>query len=76
MKIKREFNNGLFEALEIYDDEYKILETTNGILWNATGKEPISIAKSRINDYVTSTEPLDVEEENNEEGDLENGIDG
>ena len=62
--IKRQFNNGVFECLEIYHNEYKILEKTNGILWNATEKEPICIAKSRANDYVVSDELLDVEEEN------------
>lgn len=60
--IKREFNNGVFDCLEIYHDTNKILETTNGILWNATGKEPICIAKSRAEDYVVSDELLDVEE--------------
>lgn len=61
--IKREFNNGVFNCLEIYHDTNKILETTNNILWNATEKEPICIAKSRMNDYVISDELLDVEEE-------------
>ena len=66
--IKREFNNGVFDCLEIYHDTNKILETTNGILWNATEKEPICIAKSRAGDYVVSDELIDVEEiENIEE---------
>lgn len=60
--IKRQFNNGLFDCLEIYHNEYKILETTNGILWNATEENPICIAKSRANDYVVSGELLDIEE--------------
>lgn len=60
--IKREFNNGIFDCLEIYHDTHKILETTNDILWNATEENPICIAKSRANDYVISDELLDVEE--------------
>lgn len=59
--IKKQFNNGVFECLEIYHKEYKILETPNGILWNATEESPICIAKSRANDYVVSGELLDVE---------------
>lgn len=61
--IKREFNNGVFDCLEIYHNTNKILETTNNTLWNATEEEPICIAKSRMNDYVVSDELLDVEEE-------------
>ena len=60
--IKREFNNGLFDCLEIYHDTYKILETTNNTLWNATEENPICIAKSRMNDYILSDELLDKEE--------------
>lgn len=66
-KIKREFNNGLFDCLEIYHDRYKILETTNNTLWNATEESPICIAKSRANKYILSNELLDkeVNESNN-----------
>ena len=60
-KIKREFNNGLFDCLEIYHDSYKILETTNNTLWNATEESPICIAKSRENKYILSNELLDKE---------------
>lgn len=59
--VKNEFNNGVFDCLEIYHNEYKILETPNGTLWNATEESPICIAKSRANDYVVSGELLDVE---------------
>lgn len=61
--IKSEFNNGVFDCLEIYHDTNKILETTNNNLWNATEKEPIAIAKTRLNDYVVSDVLLDPEEE-------------
>lgn len=66
-KIKREFNNGLFDCLEIYHDSHKILETTNNTLWNATEESPICIAKSRENKYILSNELLDkeVNESNN-----------
>lgn len=60
--IKREFNNGVFDCLEIYHDTNKILETTNNTLWNATEENPICIAKSRMNDYILSDEILDEEE--------------
>lgn len=52
-------------SLDIYDTEYKILEKTNGLLWNATKEQPISVDKKRYNngDYVLSEEPLDVVEE-------------
>lgn len=60
--IKREFNNGIFDCLEIYHTTNKIKETTNDIFWNATEENPICIAKSRANDYVISDELLDVEE--------------
>lgn len=60
--IKREFNNGVFDCLEIYHNTNKILETTNNILWNATEESPICIAKSRAEDYVVSDVLLDEEE--------------
>lgn len=60
-KIKREFNNGLFDCLEIYHDSNKILEITNNTLWNATEESPICIAKSRENKYILSNELLDKE---------------
>lgn len=70
-KIKREFNNGLFDCLEIYHNTNKILETTNNTLWNATEENPICIAKSRENDYTVSDELLDVQEENSEISEVE-----
>ena len=69
-KIKREFNNGLFDCLEIYHDSYKILETTNNTLWNATEESPICIAKSRENKYILSNELLDKEVNENNNIDL------
>lgn len=55
IQIKREFNNGLFDCQEIYDNEYKILETTNNQLWNTDEQHPIVIKKARRNDYISST---------------------
>lgn len=51
-------------SLDIYDTEYKILEKTNGLLWNATEEQPISVDKQRYynGDYVLSEEPLEVTE--------------
>lgn len=67
MEIKKEYSNGLFPVLEIYDKEFKILEKTNGQLWNATEEEPIVIAKSRQDDYVVSDEKLDEKSKDNQE---------
>ena len=74
MKIKKEYSNGLFDVLEIYDEKFKILEKTNGVLWNATEENPITIAKSRQGDYVVSDVELDIklEEEKEEENKQEN----
>ena len=55
IQIKREFSNGLFDCQEIYDNEYKILETTNNQLWNTDEQHPIVIKKDRRNDYISST---------------------
>ena len=63
MEIKKEYSNGLFPVLQIYDKEFKILEKTNGVLWNATEENPITIAKSRLGAYVVSDVELDVEVE-------------
>ena len=63
MKIKKEYSNGLFDVLEIYDEKFKILEKTNGVLWNATEENPITIAKSRQDDYVVSDVELEEEKE-------------
>ena len=54
IQIKREFNNGVFDCLEIYDNEFKILETTNNQFWNTDENHPIVIKKDRLNDYVAS----------------------
>lgn len=54
IQIKQEFNNGIFDCLEIYDNEYKILETTNNQLWNTNEQYTIIIKKDRLNDYVSS----------------------
>lgn len=54
IQIKREFNNGVFDCLEIYDNEFKILETTNNQFWNTDENHPIVIKKDRLNDYVSS----------------------
>lgn len=54
IQIKREFNNGLFDCLEIYDNDFKILETTNNQLWNTNEENPITIKKDRYDDYIVS----------------------
>nr|DAE41323.1 MAG TPA: hypothetical protein [Caudoviricetes sp.] len=59
MNIKQEFNNGMFDCLEIWHPTHKIKEISNNMLWNATKENPIYIAKSRLSDYVVSDELLD-----------------
>ena len=55
IQTKREFTKGNIELQEIYDNEYKILETTNNQLWNTNEQHPIVIKKDRHNDYIPST---------------------
>lgn len=59
MNIKREFNNGIFDCLEIWHPTHKIKEISNDMLWNATADNPICVAKSRLSDYIVSDELLD-----------------
>lgn len=61
-KIKSEYNRGDTECVELYNDTYKILEKTNGQLWNTNIDHPIIVAKSRLADYEESTIPVDLEE--------------
>lgn len=64
--IEIKFDGG--NSYDIYSTEFKILEKQNGILWNATEKEPISVDKVRYanGDYVESN--VLIEEEILEEG--------
>ena len=55
INVKSEFTKGNIELQEIYDNEYKILETTNNQLWNTNEQHPIVIKKDRHNDYIPST---------------------
>lgn len=61
--IEIKFDGG--NSYDIYSTEFKILEKQNGILWNATEEEPISVDKARYanGDYIESDTPLDVVEE-------------
>lgn len=73
IQVKSEFKKGEIELLEIYDNEYKILETTNNQLWNTDEKNPIVIRKDRRDDYVSSTIIAEkIELDNNEEEDKTN----
>ena len=50
--------------LEIYsNNDKKILETTNGQLWNTDIEHPIAVSKERYNDlkkdYIEINEPID-----------------
>ena len=58
IQVKKEYSNGLFDVQAIYDTKHKILEQTNGMLWNTDKDHPIVIAKSRRADYVESSEPV------------------
>lgn len=68
IQIKREFIKGNIELLEIYDNEFKILEKPNNTLWNTDERHTIIITKSRIKDYIESTIPAEnfIENETNE----------
>ena len=61
-KIKSEYNRGDIECVELYNDTYKILEKTNGQLWNTNEKHTIVVAKSRLADYAETTVSVDLEE--------------
>ena len=55
IQIKKEFTKGNIELLEIYDNDFKILEKTNNTLWNTDENHTIIIVKNRIKDYIEST---------------------
>ena len=61
-QIKSEYNRGDRICVELYNDTYKILEKTNGKLWNTNIDHPIIVAKTRLGDYEESTTPVDLEE--------------
>lgn len=62
IKVKQTFSNGIFECEEIYSDSgMKILEKTNGQLWNTNEANPITIAAIRHADYEETNEPISEE---------------
>lgn len=63
IQIKQEYNTSSGLVAEIYSDKYKLFEIKTKTLWNATEREPIAIIKSRLKDYLETTELLDIEEE-------------
>lgn len=67
IQTKTTYFNGREMVIEIYHETHKILETTNGELWNATFEEPITVTENRFNngDYVVSAVELEKVEENN-----------
>lgn len=67
IQLKKEYNNGLFDVQEIYDNDFKILEKPTGYLWNTSEEEPITVAKSRRDDYVESEEPYEPVEKSQEQ---------
>lgn len=59
IKVKNTFHNGLFECEEIYSDSgMKILEKSNGQLWDTDKDNPITIAQKRHGDYVEISVPI------------------
>ena len=60
-QIKSEYSRGDRICVELYNDTYKILEKTNGQLWNTNIDHPIIVAKIRLADYEESTTPIDLE---------------
>ena len=61
-QIKSEYNRGDTKCVELYNDTSKILEKTNGQLWNTNIDHPIIVAKTRLDDYEESTTLIDLEE--------------
>lgn len=61
-QIKSECQRGDIICVELYNDAYKILEKTNGKLWNTSVNYPIFVAKTRLSDYEESTIPVDLDE--------------
>lgn len=61
-QIKSEYSRGDRICVELYNDTYKILEKTNGQLWNTNIDHPIIVAKTRLDDYEESTTLIDLEE--------------
>ena len=59
IQILKEFYNGIEDCQEIYDNNYKILEVNNNILWNTDEKHPICIVKRRRTDYTESNVPAE-----------------
>lgn len=74
IQTKREFTKGKIELLEIYDNEYKILETTNNQLWNTDEQHPIVIRKDRRNDYESTLIFAEKIEDTNNEKTNENNM--
>lgn len=63
IQIKKEYNNGYIDVLEIYNDEPFKLQDKQGILWNATEEEPITIDKRKLDEFVVTDIPVDEVEE-------------
>lgn len=74
IQVKSEFKKGKIELLEIYDNEYKILETTNNQLWNTDEQHPIVIRKDRRNDYESTLIFAEKIEDTNNEKTNENNM--
>ena len=53
-EVKREFNNGIEDCQEIYNNEFKIFDIEKRHLWNTDINHPIVIVKARANNYVKS----------------------
>ena len=69
IQSKRTYNNGFFEVQEIYSDKgMKILDKRNGYAYDNYEDNPITIVKSRYDDYFETTEPVKEREEENTEG--------
>lgn len=58
-KVKKEFNNGIEDCLEIYNNEFKIFDVKTRHLWNTDENHPIIIVKARANEYVRSEIPAE-----------------
>ena len=68
IKVKEVFNNGVFDCLKIYDNEFKIKSLITNYTYNTDENHPLVIKASNFNKYKITEEKID-EIKNVEEND-------
>lgn len=72
IQIKKEYNNGGIDVVEIYSIGKKIFEISKNIVWDATEENPITIPKNRLPDFMEIDIPNEGDAESKE---IEENID-